>query len=272
MQIDRTEEEALTIIESTGGDIRQLNEELEGIVVVPGDPHWDAARQAWNLAVDQQPTAVVLAETAEDVATVVRYARANGLRVAPQGTGHNAPTLPPLQDTILLKTSAMRGVEIDPVARLARVEAGVIWVEVVEAAAEHGLAALHGSSPDVGVVGYSLGGGMGWYARKLGLAANSVTAIEVVTADGRIARVDRQNEPDLFWALRGGGGGFAIVTAIEFRLYPIEEVYAGILFFPIERASEVLHAWREWLPTAPEEVTSVGRLLQLPPIPEIPEP
>ena len=149
---------------------------------------------------------------------------------------------------------------------------GAKWETVVPRASELGLAALHGSTPDVSVAGYSLGGGIGWYARKHGLAANSVTAIELVTADGELRRVDLDNEPELFWALRGGGGNFGVVTAIEFELYPIREVYAGVLFFPFERASEVLHAWHEWTGRAPEEVTSVGRMLQFPPIPEVPEP
>ncbi|HXH87632.1 MAG TPA: FAD-binding oxidoreductase [Gaiellaceae bacterium] len=205
------------------------------------------------------------------VATVV-FAREHGLRVAPQSTGHNAGVLGDLSGTILLKTSRLRGVEIDPIGRTARAEAGVIWIEVVEAAAEHGLAALAGSSPDVGVLGYTLGGGLSWLARKHGIGANSVTAIEGVTASGEFFRTDRDNEPDLFWALRGGGGSFAIVTAIEFDLFPIDEVYAGILWFPVEGAAEILKVWRAWTDDLPDEMSSVGRILQFPPIPEIPEP
>jgi hypothetical protein len=252
-------------------DVRALRARLLGHVAVPGDDDWDEARQAWNLAVDQQPAAVALPETAEDVVAIVEFARANGLRVAPQGTGHNASPLGALDDTVLVKTSRMRGVWIDAEARIARVEAGVIWIDVVNAAAEHGLAALAGSSPDVGVVGYTLGGGLSWLARKHGIGANSVTAVEIVTADGRHLRADRDHHSDLFWALRGGGGSFGIVTALEFELRPIREVYAGVLFFPIERASEVLHAWREWVEDVPEEMTSVGRIIQVPPIPDLPE-
>src|SRR3712207_1785403 len=165
----------------------------------------------------------------------------------------------------------MRGVSIDPDARVARVAAGAIWIEVVKAAAEHGLAALAGSSPDVGVVGYTLGGGLSWLARKHGIGANQVAAVELVTADGRLVRADRENEPDLFWAVRGGGGAFGVVTAIEFNLFPITEVYAGILWFPVERAIEVLNAWRAWTSDLPDEMTSVGRILQFPPIPAFPE-
>jgi hypothetical protein len=257
---------------SASFDASALRARIAGDVVTPADDSWDEARQAWNLAVDQRPVAVVFPASAEDVAATIEHARAAGLRVAPQGTGHNATPLGDLSDTILLKTSRLRGVEIDPESRTARVEAGVIWIEVVEAAARHGLAALAGSSPDVGVVGYTLGGGLSWLARKYGLAANSVTAVELVTADGRLVRADHDNEPDLFWAVRGGGGSFGVVTALEFRLYPLTEVYAGVLFWPVERAAEVLNAWREWTATVPDELTSVGRILQLPPLPEIPEP
>jgi FAD/FMN-containing dehydrogenase len=255
-----------------GPDVEELRSRLTGDVVTHADAGWDDARQAWNLAVDQWPAFVALPESAADVGAIVEFAVENGYRVAPQGTGHAAAPLGDLSDTILVKTSRMRGVAIDPERRTARAEAGVIWVEVVEAAAEHGLAALAGSSPDVGVIGYTLGGGLSWLARKHGIGANQVTAVELVTADGRFVRADRENEPDLFWAVRGGGGAFGVVTAIEFNLFPVTEVYAGILWFPIERAAEVLKAWRTWTDTVPEELTSVGRLLQFPPIPEIPEP
>jgi hypothetical protein len=241
-------------------------------LVLPHDPGWNEARQAWNLAVDQRPAAVALPESAEEVAGVVRWARSRGLRVAPQGTGHNAGAMGSLAHTVLVKTERMRGVEIDPKAQRARVEAGVLWEEVTEAAAGHGLAALAGSSPDVGVVGYSLGGGISWLGRRYGLAANSVTAVELINADGDLVRADADNEPELFWAVRGGGGSFGIVTALEFQLYPVSEVYAGVLFFPLERGEEVLNAWRRWIEDVPDEVTSVGRFLQFPPIPDIPEP
>jgi hypothetical protein len=246
---------------------------LDGKIVLPEQARFEEARRGWNLAVDQRPAAIALPETAADVAAVVDLARAFGLRVAPQGTGHNAAPLGNLDDTVLLKTERMRKVEIDPARRIARVEAGVVWLEVVEAAAEHGLAALAGSSPDVGVVGYTLGGGLSWLGRKHGLASSSVVAIELVTADGRLRRLTRESEPDLFWALRGGGGSFGVVTALEFRLFPMAEVYAGVLWFPIERASEVLHTWAELVEKGlPDELTTVGRILQLPPIEEIPEP
>ena len=164
----------------------------------------------------------------------------------------------------------MTGVEIDASARVATVAAGTIWIDVVDAAVEHGLTALHGSAQDVGVVGYSLGGGIGWLSRKHGLSASSVLSAEVVTADGEVVRADPETNPDLFWALRGGGGSFGIVTSVEIALYPVTEAYAGWLIWPMDRAGEVLAAWADWTRTVPEEVTSIGRLLQLPPIPEMP--
>jgi FAD/FMN-containing dehydrogenase len=262
----------MQLAELRAPQVRDVRANLAGELVVPGDPSWDEARLAWHLAVDQRPEAVAIPENLHDVIEIVLWAREEGFRVAPQGTGHNAPALGDLAGTVLLKTHRMRGVAIDPVSRTARAEAGAIWIDVVKAAAEHGLAALAGSSPDVGVVGYTLGGGLSWLARKHGIGANQVTAIELVTADGEFRRVDRENEPDLFWALRGGGGAFGVVTAIEFNLFPITEVYAGHLFFPVERAGEVLRAWRDWTETVPDEITSVARILQLPPIEEIPEP
>ncbi|MFL5928197.1 MAG: FAD-binding oxidoreductase [Gaiellaceae bacterium] len=262
----------IQVAELRAPHVQDVRANLVGELVLPGDSSWDEARLAWHLSVDQWPAAVAIPENLHDVIEIVHWAREEGLRIAPQGTGHNAPALGDLADTVLLKTHRLRGVTIDPVARIARAEAGTIWIEVVRAAAEHGLAALAGSSPDVGVVGYTLGGGLSWLARKHGIGANQVVAVELVTADGEFRRVDRENDPDLFWAVRGGGGAFGVVTAIEFNLFPLAEVYAGHLFFPVERAAEVLRAWRDWTEDVPDEITSVGRILQFPPIPEIPEP
>ncbi len=255
--------------------LTSLADQLTGEVFLPGDPGWDQARTPWNVAVDQHPAAVVLVEGVRDVVATVEAARTLGLRVAVQGTGHNAAPLGAngsLADTILLRTTRLRDVTIDPATGTARAEAGALWGEVTAAAAPHGLAALAGSSPDVGVAGYTLGGGLSWLARAHGLAANHVRAIELVTADGTHRRVDAATDPDLFWALRGGGGNFGVVTAIEFGLLPITDLFAGALLWPVERAAEVVPAWRQWVETVPEEVTSVVRVLNLPPLPLIPEP
>ena len=240
--------------------------------LTPEDEGFDAARQAWNLAVDQRPAAIAYANDAGEVAAAVRLAAQRGLRVAVQGTGHSAAPLGDLEGTLLLKTMRMTGLEVDPAARRARAEAGVLWGDVAVAAGEHGLVALHGSSPDVGVVGYLLGGGLGWLGRRHGLACNRVVSAEVVTADGELRRVGPDEEPELFWALRGGGGAFGAVTAIEFELLPLTEVHAGWLVWDADAAGEVVHAFREWSPGAPREITTSLRFLHLPPFPDVPEP
>jgi FAD/FMN-containing dehydrogenase len=255
-----------------GRDLEALRAAIAGPVFVPDEAGYDQARQAWNLAVDTRPAVVVEAGSAADVAEAVRYAQAHGMRIAPQGTGHGAAPLEPLDRAMLLRTTRMRKVSVDPAARTARAEAGALWADVIAPAAEHGLAGLAGSSPNVGVAGYTLGGGMGWLARRYGLAANSVTAAELVTPDGELIRTDADHEPDLFWAIRGGGGSVGVLTALEMRLYPVRELYAGALFFPIARTAEVLRAWRAWTGTVPDEVTSMTHLLRFPPLPELPEP
>jgi FAD/FMN-containing dehydrogenase len=254
-----------------GRDLETLRTTVTGDVFAPGDLGYDEARRPWNLTTDERPAVVVMAGSAADVVHAVRFARSRGMRIAPQGTGHGSAPLEPLQDAMLLRTVRMRGVRIDPAARTARAEAGALWQDVTVPAGEHGLAALAGSSADVGVTGYTLGGGMGWLARRYGLAASSVTAAEIVTPDGHLRRADADHEPDLFWAIRGAGGSVGVVTALEMRLYPVRELYAGALFFPIQRTAEVLHAWRAWTDTVPDEVTSLGRILRLPPLPQVPE-
>jgi hypothetical protein len=222
---------------------------------------------------DLRPAAVVYPRTVSELAEVVAAARAAGLRVAPEGTGHAAATLGnALDDVVLIKTSAMTGVDVDVTARRVRVQAGAIWDDVVRAVAPHGLAVLHGSSPDVGVVGYSLGGGLGWYARALGLAAHSVTAATVVTASGEVVHTDELTNPDLLWALRGGAGGnFGVVAELEFKAYSFATAYAGMLVWDLERGTEVLKVWQRWTQDAPDCVTTSLRFLRIPPIPEMPE-
>ena len=252
--------------------VESLQRRLLGAVIEPDTAGWDEATQAFNTHFTQTPALVAIPADVNDVVAIVEFARANGLQVAAQRTGHNAePFGSSMDDLILVKTDLLQGVEIDVAGRRARVASGTKWGQVVPQASELGLAALHGSTPDVSVTGYSLGGGVGWYARKLGLSTNSVLAIELVTADGKLRRVDRDNDPDLFWALRGGGGNFGVVTSLEIQLYSIPEIYAGVLFFPWERSAEVLHAWNMWRTTVPDELTSVGRILQFPPLPELPD-
>jgi hypothetical protein len=243
------------------------------LAVAPGEPPWDAARAAFNLAVDQRPVLIVFPETVEDVVASIGFARANGLRVAPQRTGHAAESIVSLAGTLLLRTDRLGAdVEIDAAARTARIGAGAVWGDVADLAAPHGLAPLAGSSRGVGVVGYHLGGGLSFVGRKHGLAANAVRAIELVAADGSRVRATADSEPELFWALRGGGGSFGVVTAIEIDLVATPEIQAGNLLFPVQRAREVFHAWREATLTAPDELTLSARVLQIPDVPGPPPP
>jgi hypothetical protein len=259
---------------SSGGtiDAGRLRGQIAGDVVTPEDPGWDAARQAWNLVADQHPALVVLAESPDDVVASVRFARDGGLRVAPQSTGHGATTLGDLNRTVLLQTSRLTGVTIDPAERTARAQAGARWEHVVGPAAEHGLAALHGSSARVGVAGYTLGGGLGWLGRREGLACDHLRSLEVVTADGEQRRVDADHDPELFWALCGGGGNPAVVTSLEFGLVALREAFAGALMWPIERAEEIVEAYRAWIATVPDALTSTIKLVRFPPLPDVPDP
>jgi hypothetical protein len=250
----------------------ELQSRIHGQVLTEGDQAWDASRQTFNLTHDQRPAALVRVASADDVAETVRFAAQRGLRIAPQGTGHNAGPIEGLEDSLLLRTDALQEVRIDVAARRARVGSGVRWAAVADPASEAGLAPLSGSSRDVGIAGYSLGGGVGWLGRKHGLQTNALTAVELVTADGELRRIDHDSETDLFWAVRGGGGNFGVVTALEFELFPVPEIYAGALFFPYERASEVMHAFHEHVSAGmPDELSTVGRVVQVPPLPEIPE-
>jgi FAD/FMN-containing dehydrogenase len=242
-----------------------------GRVVHPGDPDWDAARGTFNLLIDQRPEAIAFPANEREVAAVIADARDRGLRVAAQATGHNPGPLGSLEDTLILNTSALTGVSIDAAARRVRAGAATKWEKVSPQLSDLGLAALHGSSPDVGIVGYSLGGGVGWLARKHGMQANAVTAIELVTAEGHLVRTDAVHEPELFWALRGGGGNFGVVTAIEFAVHHVPELYAGAMFYPLEQTADVFTAWTELLPALPEEMTSWANVIHFPPFPELPE-
>ena len=245
---------------------------IAGRIATPDDPDWDDVRRGQNLAVDMNPDAIAFVESADDVAKVVGFARDQGLKVAPQGTGHGAPPLPTLEGTVLIRTDGMRDIAIESGTRTARAEAGVRAPDLGGAAIKEGLCFLPGSSPTVGVTGYTLGGGLGWLARKHGFACNHVRALEVVTADGEIRQVDHEANPDLYWALRGGGGDYAIVTALHLELLPIPEVYAGLLVFPAELGAPAIRTWRDWTTQIPDEMTTNLRFLTPPPLPTVPEP
>jgi FAD/FMN-containing dehydrogenase len=242
-----------------------------GNVLEPDHPDWDAARGGYDTAADLQPAAIVEARSLADIQTAMMFARGQGLGIAPLSSGHGAAALAPLGDAILLKTSDLSGVEIDAEARVARVYPGTTWGELAAVAGEHGLAGLAGTHDSVGVVGFTLGGGLGRLGRRHGLACNSVRAIELFSADGRFVRTDAEHEPELFWALRGGGIGVGVVTALELELYPVPQVYAGLMVWSAERALEVLRTWRTWTAHVPRQVASTAMIATLPAWDVIPE-
>lgn len=244
-----------------------LASELDGRLIRATDAEWDRARAAWQLLADQRPAAVVVATSGRDVTRTVRAAADLGLRVAPQATGHNAVPLGDLSGTVLLRTERLAAVEVDPVARTARVEAGALWGDVTAAAAAAGLAPVAGFSAGVGVVGFLIGAGLGWFARSHGLGRRWVLGIEAVTPDGVTHRTERGEE--LFDAVLSGAG-VAVVTAVTLELHPIAAVTAGALFWPVESARDVFRAWADWTRDTPQSVTSVVRVLRFPEAPEIP--
>ncbi|MFC9788932.1 FAD-binding oxidoreductase [Rhodococcus sp. NPDC127528] len=250
--------------------VERLAAATAGPVHAPGDPGFDLSVASFNTTTVHRPAAVVVASSAADVATAVGIAIDAGLSVAVQATGHGAAAAGP--ESILINTRLLDSVVVDPQARTATVGAGVRWQQVLDAATPHGLGGACGSAPGVGVVGYTLGGGIGPAARTLGFAADHVVEVEVVTADGQLHRVGATDDPDLFWALRGGGGAFGIVTQITFRLFEIQTLHAGGMFFDYLDAPRVLHGWREWVHGVPESVTSSVAVVNFPPLPVIPEP
>ena len=247
-----------------------LRARLNGTLALPDEPGYELATP-WNVAVTMTPAGVVAAADAQDVAETVRFANENALRVLPQRTGHGAVATD-LDDVLLIHTAQLDELTIDPVNRRARIGAGVIWQQVLDAAAVHGLAPVVGSAPGVGVAGFLTGGGVGPLVRTYGLASDTVEAFEVVTGDGRLLRTTPTEHADLFWGLRGGKNTLGIVTAVEITLFELETIHGGALFFDGADAGGVLHAWREWAPTLPEHANTSVALLQLPPLPGVPEP
>jgi FAD/FMN-containing dehydrogenase len=241
---------------------------LHGTLALPGEPGYELATP-WNVAVPVAPRAVIAAAGPGDVAEVVRAANALGMRVAVQRTGHGAVGTGG-DDVLLVHTGRMDAVEVDAASRTARVGAGAIWQQVVDAGAPHGLAPLVGSSPTVGVSGFLTGGGIGPLVRTYGLSSDTVRAFDVVTGDGRLLHVTPDEHGELFWGLRGGKSTLGIVCGIELDLLPIAELQAGAVYFDGADAPAVLHAWRRWCATLPEHANSSVALQRLPEMPGVP--
>lgn len=249
-------------------ELMNFQKKIDGEILLPHNTNFKSSISSFTIFDTPNPDIVVIANTVEDVIKTVNFAREQGLAIGVHNTGHNIGKA--FQGGIRINVSRLQGVWIDPDTRIARVRGGTRWQEVIDAAAEYGLAPLNGSSPQVGVVGYTLFGGLSWLVRKYGAAVHSVTAIEIVTADGRLRRVTARNNPELFWALRGGSGNFGIVTALEFQLYPVRTFYAGSLTFASSEARNVLHLFNELMPTFPNEFTAHLVIMNVPDMPMFP--
>ncbi|PXA67913.1 FAD-binding oxidoreductase [Cryobacterium arcticum] len=243
--------------------------QLEGTVVLPGDVGWDDARTAWNLAVDQQPSAVAFPRSVRDLRQIIATAAAGGLGVTAQPRGHSPSD--GLTGQILVRTSAFDEITVNVVGRFARVGAGVPWGTLLNRLNGSGLIALAGTNPDVSVAGYLLSGGHSWFSRWKGLAAHSIRAVELVDASGVLRRVTRESDADLLWALRGAAGLFGVVTTLEIDLYPAAELFGGKLLFPAESAEVVLEAAVEVLLDAPPELSLFLGLINMPDVEQVPE-
>lgn len=251
-------------------DVQHLRSALVGRAFGPHDDGYESLRRPWNLSIDQQPALVVMAESTADVQAAVRVAAGAGLPLAVQSSGHGA--VHPCDGGIVVNVSRMTDLQVDPGAQLARLGAGQRWRSVLEATDPYGLIGLSGTAHGVGVVGYTLGGGLGITMRTFGFAADSLLGADLVTADGELVRADDAQNPDLFWALKGGGGNFGVVTSIDLRLYPVPQVVNGMMAYPGARAAEVVSAWAQWTQHVPDDVTSIVMLVTIPSVPEVPEP
>ncbi|HEV2654108.1 MAG TPA: FAD-dependent oxidoreductase, partial [Ktedonobacteraceae bacterium] len=250
-------------------DVETLRTRLQGKVLLPGDEGYEKARQTWEAKTfEQHPAVVILPARASDVQRAVTFAREQKLPIAMQGGGHGHPY--PADDALLVNFATMTGVQIEPKTATARVEPGATWKEVIQAASPYGLAPLNGFAASVGVVGYLLGGGIGWLTRQYGVGAGSIRSVELVTVDGDLLQVTEQTHPDLLWGLRGGGGNFGIVTSLDCALYPVKDVFGGQVVYPIAQGIEVLNAYLEWVKTVPDELTSALRIMHFPPTPDLP--
>ncbi len=251
--------------------LEQLRSSLRGDIVGPGDAAYDAARAVHNGMIDKRPALIARCTDVADVIAAVDYARTNNLLTAVRGGGHNGAGLGTCDGGIVIDLSRMKGVRVDAAARTVRVAAGSLWAEVDHATHPFGLAVPAGFISSTGVAGLTLGGGIGYLTRQYGLTIDNLLSADVVLADGTIVTADEDSHPDLFWALRGGGGNFGVVTSFEFRAHPVRTVYAGPTFWPLEQTEEVLKAYREFILAAPDYVNGFFAFLTIPPAPMFPE-
>ena len=251
--------------------LSKLSASLEGELVRPGGPAYDERRRVWNGSIDRFPALIARCAGAADVRTAVGYATSTGLRVAVRGGGHSLPGHSACDGGMVIDLGPMKGIRVDPEARTARVQAGVLWGELDRETQALGLATTGGIVSHTGVAGLTLGGGIGWLHRKHGLTIDQLVSVDLITAEGELVKASQTENPDLFWGLRGGGGNFGIVTEFEFRLHPVgPTVLAGPIFWPMEKAPDLLRFYREWSVGAPDELMTIVVQRKAPPLPSVP--
>lgn len=248
-----------------------LADKLTGSVIVPGDEAYDDARKVWNGMIDRRPALIARCQTPEDVLASVNFARDEDLLIAVRGGAHNVAGNATCDDGIVIDLSRMKHVDTDPAARTARAQPGCTWADFDRATHPHGLATTGGLVSTTGIAGFTLGGGIGWLVRKYGLTCDNLRGVDIVTADGRQVHASENENADLLWALRGGGGNFGVVTAFEYAVHPLTSVLGGLVLHPASRAREVLQFFREFVRTAPDELTCIAIFLTAPPAPFVPE-
>jgi FAD/FMN-containing dehydrogenase len=250
----------------------ELEGTLRGQMVRPSDPDYDQARAVWNAAHDRHPALVIRCAGTADVMRAVEFARSEGLKVAVRGGAHSVAGFSTCDGGVVIDTSPMKGIRVDPTGRRAVAQPGLTWSEFDHETQAFGLAITGGLVSSTGIAGFTLGGGIGWLLRKYGLTCDNLLSADVVTADGQVVTASEREHPELFWALRGGGGNFGVVTSLEYRLHPVGPlVFAGPVFYAAADAAQVLRGWRDLTATMPEELTTLANILIAPPVPFLPE-
>lgn len=256
---------------NSASGVGRLRELLRGQVVLPTDPEYDEARQVWNASIDKRPGAIAYCADVDDVVAVVRFAREAGVELAVRSGGHGIAGRAVVDEGVVLDLSRMKAITVDPATRTAQAQAGLTWGEFDAATQEHGLATTGGLIPSTGIAGLTLGGGIGWLMRKHGLACDNLLGADLVTAAGEVVRADAENNPDLYWGVRGGGGNFGVVTGMDYRLHPVgPAVLGGIMAYTLEQAPAAFRAYSEWTRDLPDEMTSMGAVVAAPPAPFVP--
>ena len=255
----------------TAAAVQDFASRLRGELIQPSDPTYDSARKVYNGMIDKHPALIARCTDVADVIAGVNFARDYELPLAVRGGGHNGPGLGVCDDGLVLDLSQMKGIRVDPATRTVRVEGGATWGAVDHATHPFGLATPSGFISSTGVGGLTLGGGIGYLARTYGLTIDNLLEVDVVLADGRFVTANAKENPDLFWAVRGGGGNFGVVTSFLFELHPISTVYGGPMIWPLEQASDLLKFWRDFITTAPQDINGWFAFITVPPAPPFPE-